>query len=326
MGGNDQTTASSPSNTYKRFHSKSRRRIKYLFYIKSKSMRMESLAEFTKKLKLEIGIASIFIVLTFLFSLYYFDVPRRVVFKLTGKEIEVGEDFRHLVDLSVEDFSNSIMLFSVDPDNSKHILIKNDTYNINKTIVVPAGTHLTIEAGSVLIFNNGASLISYSPITAMGTEREPILFVAQNKESPWGVVGLVKADKSVFDHVKFENGNTAVVNHQKFSGSLSLVESDAEITNSEFLNASGNDGVWVLRGDVTIRGNIFKDNRVDCLDLDFGSGEISNNEFINCGDEGIDLMENQNLEVFNNLIVSAGSNGIDADNNLEEILELNSIK
>jgi hypothetical protein len=289
-------------------------------------MRMQSLAQFIKKNKLELGITAIFILLIFMFSLYYSDVPRKVVFKLTGKEIEVGEDFRHLIDFPIEDFFSSIMLFSTDPNNSKHILIKKDTYRIGKTVVVPAGTHLTIEAGSVLIFDKGASLISYSPITARGTESEPILFVAQNKESPWGVVGLVKADKSVFDHVKFENGNTALVNHQKFSGSLSLVDTDAEITNSEFLNIFGKDGVWVFRGDVTIMGNIFKDNRADCLDLDFGSGEISNNEFINCGDEGIDLMGNQNVEVFNNMVVSAGDKGIDADNNLEKILDLNTIK
>jgi hypothetical protein len=262
----------------------------------------------------------------FALSLYYFDVPRRVVFKLTGKEIEVGEDFRHLVEFPIEDFSSSIMLFSIDPDNSTHILIKKDTYNINKTIVVPAGTHLTIEAGSVLKFNKGASFISFSPVTAKGTQSEPILFVAQDNESPWGVVGMVEADKSVFDNVRFKNGSTAIVNHQKFPGSLSLVDTDAEITNSEFLNASGNDGVWVLRADVLIRGNIFKDNITDCLDLDFGSGEIRDNEFINCGDEGIDLMANHDLDVINNLIVGAGSKGIDADNNLEEILDLNTIK
>ena len=141
---------------------------------------------------------------------------------------------------------------------------------------MPAGTHLTIEAGSVLSFKEGASLISYSPITARGTQNEPILFIAQNKESTWGVVGLVMADNSVFDHVMFENGNTALVNNQRFSGSLSLVDTDAEITNSEFVNLFGKDGVWVLKGDVTIRGNVFKNNRVDCLDLDYGSGEISN--------------------------------------------------
>jgi hypothetical protein len=289
-------------------------------------MKMQSLSKVFNKFKLELGITLISIIIIFVLSIYYFDVPRKVVFKLTGKEIKVGEDFRHLIEFPIEDYLDSIMLFSIDPDNSMQILLRKDTYNINKTIVVPAGTHLTIEAGSVLSFKKGASLISYSPITARGTENEPIRFVAQNKESTWGVVGLVKADKSVFDYVKFENGDRALVNNQKFSGSLSLVDTDAEITNSEFLNLFGKDGVWVSKGDVTIRGNVFRDNSVDCLDLDYGSGEISDNEFINCGDEGIDLMENYNIEVFNNIIVSAGENGIDADNYLEKILGLNTIK
>jgi hypothetical protein len=280
-----------------------------------------------KDYKLELGIATIFLIIfIFILSLYYFDVPGRAVFKLTGKEIEVGEDFRHLVEFPVDDFSASIMLFSIDPDNSTNIFIKKDTYNINKTIVVPTGTHLTIEAGSVLKFDTGASLISYSPITAKGTESEPILFVAQNEDSPWGVVGVVETEKSEFDHVKFENGNTALVNHQNFPGSLSFVNTDAIITNSEFLNVNGNDGVWVSRGNVVIRGNIFKDNRADCLDLDFGSGEISENEFINCGDEGIDLMENFNVAVINNIIINAGEQSIDADNQLEEFLEMNTIQ
>jgi len=289
-------------------------------------MKIQSLARVFNKFKLELGITSIFIIIIFVISIYYFDVPRKVVFKLTGKQIEVGEDFRHLIDFPIEDFLYSIMLFSIDPDNPMHILISKDTYYINKTIIVPAGTHLTIEAGSVLRFKKGASLISYSPITARGTENEPILFVAQNEASTWGVVGLVMAGKSVFDHVKFENGNTALVNNLQFSGTLSLVDTDAEITNSEFLNLFGKDGVWVLKGDVTIRENVFKNNRVDCLDLDYGSGEISNNQFINCGDEGIDLMENYNVRIFNNIIVSAGDKGIDADNNIEKIMSLNTIK
>lgn len=279
-----------------------------------------------KEFRIEFVTAAFFLLfLISVFSLFYFDVPRRAVFKLTGKEIKVGEDFRHLVDFPVEDFSSSIMLFSIDPENSDHIIIKKDTYEINRTIVVPRGTFLTIEPGSILKFNEGASLISYSPVNAAGTESEPILFTSKDEDSSWGVVGLVEADNSVFDHVRFENGNTAVVNHQNFSGSLSLFDSDAVITNSDFLNVHGNDGVWVSRAEVTISQNVFMNNRADCLDLDFGSGEISENEFINCGDEGIDLMENFDVTVIDNIVVGAGDKGIDADNQLDLILELNTI-
>lgn len=289
-------------------------------------MRVQFLATLFNKHRREVGITLISITIILLLSGYYYDVPRKVVVKLTGKEIEVGEDFRHVINFPIEDLLDSIRLFAIDPNDATRVLIKKGTYYINKTIVVPAGTHLTIERGSVLSFEEGVSLISYSPITARGTEDQPILFVAHNEESAWGVVGVVMADKSVFDHVRFENGNRALVNNQRFSGSLSLVYTDAEITNSEFVNLFGKDGVWVLKGNVRISGNVFKDNRGDCLDFDYGSGEISNNEFINCGDEGIDLMGNYDVEVFRNRIVSAGDKGIDADNYIEEIMHANSIE
>ena len=37
-------------------------------------------------------------------------------------------------------------------------------------------------------------------------------------------------------------------------------------------------------------------------------------------------MENYNVEVFNNIIVNAGDKGIDADNYIEKIMALNTIK
>ena len=51
--------------------------------LEKKSMKMQSLAKVTKKYKLELGITSISINLIFMLSIYYFDVPRKVVFKLS---------------------------------------------------------------------------------------------------------------------------------------------------------------------------------------------------------------------------------------------------
>ncbi|MEK6949034.1 MAG: right-handed parallel beta-helix repeat-containing protein, partial [Nanoarchaeota archaeon] len=196
--------------------------------------------------------------------------------------------------------------------------------DINETIVVPKGFSLEIEAGSTLRFSKGKSLVSYSAVTAKGTEEDPITFTGKD-DAKWGSVGIVGIGKSIFEHVRFENGNGAMVNNQEFLGSLSLVESDIEISNSEFSNSSGKDGLWALNSDVMIRNNIFKDILADCLDLDNGSGEVSGNQFINCGDEGIDLSRNEDIEVFGNVIINSG-NGISADANLEEIRKLNEIK
>jgi hypothetical protein len=115
------------------------------------------------------------------------------------------------------------------------------------------------------------------------------------------------------------------VNNIDFSGSLSLIESQVKITHSRFQKLFGKDAVYIRQGQVLIRDNIFQDVFKDGLDLDGGAGKITRNRFINCGDEGIDLSENFEVQVFDNLILGQRGGRIAADNNLEEIKALNSL-
>src|SRR3989338_470956 len=236
-------------------------------------------------------------------------------------DVLANEDLSDMINANLDTFLAKYPFFSA---SKNRIILEKNAYDINETIVVPKGFSLKIEAGSMLRFSKDKSLISYSTVTAKGTEDDPIIFTSQDN-SKCGSLGIVRIGKSIFEHVKFENSKGATINNQEFMGSLSLVESDAEIINSEFLNLFGKDGLWALNSEVMVRNNIFKDILVDCLDLDNGSGEVSSNQFINCGDEGIDLSGNDNVEVFGNVIINAG-NGIDADVNLEEIRKLNEVR
>jgi hypothetical protein len=198
-------------------------------------------------------------------------------------------------------------------------------YDIKDTVVIPKGTSLTIEAGAKLQFRAGRSLISYSPIIAEGTPDAPILFSAKNKLLKWGAVGLVGTGPSLFAHVIFENGRQSFINELDFLGALSFINSDALIRDSKFTNLYGKDGVYVREGRVVVQNNLFKDTYKDCLDFNSGEGEITNNQFINCGDEGIDLSQNINVQVFDNLVLDPQGDFIGADFNLEEIQALNSL-
>jgi len=277
---------------------------------------MNQFSKIFKKFKFEIVISLVFIILVLFLFNHYFGI------QLFNQEIPVEEYFTDNARISIEEFINNNGLFSF--DNSQLVLRK-AIYEIDETIVVPVGTYLLIEAGVVLEFAEGVSLFSYSPITAIGTEDEPILFVSQS-DLKWGVVGLIDTEKSTFNYVTFEKGSMSTINGQEVFGTLSLVDSNVEIMNSEFVDLFGNDGVWVRNGNVVIKNNFFKNHVSDCLDLDGGSGEISNNQFLDCGDEGIDLSENYNLRVFDNVIVNAKNSAIDADNDLDELLSQNTIR
>lgn len=246
-------------------------------------------------------------------------------FQLTGYEVTLAESYPDRIDMTVANFVAQYPFFRLDPKDATHLTLPKGDYHLRETIVVPRGTVLTIEPGSVLRFDAGRSLISYSPIIAQGTASEPILFTAYHHWLKWGVVGVVQAEQAVFEHVRFEHGRHALVNGLDFFGTLSLLETDVVIKHSEFVDLFGKDGVNARYAHVLIQDNVFRNTYKDGLDVDGGTGQISHNQFINCEDEGIDLSENDNLDVFSNTILDQRGGRLAADHYLAEILPLNTL-
>ena len=262
---------------------------------------------------------------SFFGAVYRWDKAGWIWFKLTGYDVTLAEELSSLVDLRPREFVRQNPIFSLDPHDSTKLALSKGTYNIDKTIILPSGVTLAIAPGTMLRFKIGCSLISYSPVIARGTEQSPIIFTAQNKWRKWGVIGVVSKEKSIFEHVRFEHARQALVNGIDFVAGLNLHGAEVEITRCQFSNMFGKDAVNIRDGRVLIRFNIFRDCFKDGLDLDGGAGEVSDNRFINCDDEGIDLSENFAVQVFRNEILDARGGRIAADNDFETIKSLNTL-
>jgi hypothetical protein len=237
----------------------------------------------------------------------------------------LAEDYSDKVGRPVAEFLEEHPMFAAESGGGDGLVLRRGVHDFAETVVVPRGTRLTIEPGTVLRFHAGRSLISYSPIIARGTEGAPIQFKARNDWFKWGAVGVVEAGPSVFENVSFEHGRRALVNKMDFFGALSLINSEAEIAFSEFVDLFGKDAVYVRAGRVRITQNRFENAYKDGLDLDGGRGEISHNQFINSGDEGIDLGENYDVRVFDNQVLDPRGGRISADVDLEAIIDANTL-
>jgi hypothetical protein len=264
-----------------------------------------------------------FLATLFLGGIYRIDRAGWLWSQVTGYDVTLAENHSNHILESPREFVRSHPDFRLDPQHAGGLVLPRGDYEFRETVVIPEGTSLMIEPGTSLRFSVGRSLISYSPIVANGTESEPIRFAALHPWLKWGVVGLFKVEKSAFNYVKFEDCRQALVNGVEFFGGLSLIQSDAEIKNSEFTNAYGKDAVYVRGGTVFVQNNLFQDSFKDCLDFDGGKGEISSNIFLNCADEGIDLSANLHIEVFDNQILGPNGGKVSADNNLDEIIDSN---
>ncbi|UCE03524.1 MAG: right-handed parallel beta-helix repeat-containing protein [Candidatus Latescibacterota bacterium] len=256
---------------------------------------------------------------------FWLDRAGWIWYQLTGYNLTLPEDRSLFVDVPITTFLREHPMFEEDPERVGAVHLERGIHVIDRTVVVPRGTTLTIAAGATLRFKHGCSLISYSPIIARGSEIEPILFTAENRFLKWGVVGVVGPGRSLFEHARFEHGRQARVNGLDFFGGLSLIGVDVEIHNCEFVRLCGKDAVYVRSGNVSIRDNVVTNAFRDGLDLESSDGEIRDNRFVNCGDEGIDLSHNGDLIVVDNVILDPRGGKIGADVGLEGIKATNTL-
>jgi len=181
------------------------------------------------------------------------------------------------------------------------LVIGPGTYNIQQTVIIPKNYKVEIKANTTLHFSPDVSLISYSPIEAVGDSNNKIVFTALDKNQPWGVVGVIQADNNKFIHTVFEHGRQAIVNGAFFTGMLSLYHSDAEIYDSSFSNANGDDAVNIKYGKTKIKNNNFFKNNYDALDLDYSDSEVVYNNIEDNGNDGLDI-SGGNVLITNNTI------------------------
>lgn len=153
---------------------------------------------------------------------------------------------------------------------------------------------VVIRPGAQLIFDEGASIRILGHVTAVGTEKNPIIIKAKDSHKPWGAFALKDqaANGSVFKHVIFKGGSGDKGELYEYTAMLSVHNvNNVLIENSEFYDSKlTDDMVHVIYSDVTFKNSKFVRSLSDALDIDISTAVIENCQFINSGNDAVDLM------------------------------------
>jgi hypothetical protein len=211
--------------------------------------------------------------------------------------------------------------------DSKTLVLGPGDFVFKKNIVIPKNLKVKILPGTRLFFNPGVSILSYSPIEAVGRPDKKIMFMPVHESEPWGTLGIVNSKEvNRFEHAIFRHSafrpyasegedpdahllSAGSLNGISFRGMLSIFHGDAVIMNSRFEHANGDDAVDIKSGVVEIRDNVFSGNRADALDIDFSTGEISGNTYENNGNDGLDI-SGSTLSIVEDKIYESGDKGV----------------
>lgn len=161
-------------------------------------------------------------------------------------------------------------------------------YNLATTIKIPKNKTVTIEPGFELNLMNNASLLSKATFIAKGTKEQPIIF--SSLDSTGGGIFIDNTHSTSFiAYCVFDNLSNPTNDLWEVSGAVNFHESDVFISNTTFKNNRCEDALNIIRSNFEMNTSRFENTFSDAFDGDFVTGAITNTQFFNAGNDGIDV-------------------------------------
>ncbi len=170
----------------------------------------------------------------------------------------------------------------------KQIKFISGDHRLSKNLIIPAGFNVVVDKDFKLDLVNNASIISYSPFECNGTKTSPIRFYSSDSSGA-GIFISSSKEKSRLNYCYFTNLSNPTTDIWSLSGSVNFHETNVEISNSVFENNRSEDALNIIRSEFSIASSTFKNTQSDAFDGDFVKGEIEACEFLDTGNDGIDV-------------------------------------
>ncbi len=201
----------------------------------------------------------------------------------------------------------------LDP-NSKRIEFDTGRIEISSDLIIPGQFEVIINEHTKLDLTNSASIISYSPILLAGSAKNPIV-IESSDSTGQGLIVLNSGGRSRLHNVQFKNLCNVSKRGYNLTGAVVFYNSDVSIDNCLFENnLKGDDFLNIIRSDFEMKNTEFKNVLADAFDSDFCTGQITNSQFTNCGNDAIDV-SGTNLSVEGVHISQVGDKGLSAGEN-----------
>ena len=194
-----------------------------------------------------------------------------------------------------------------DTENNQ-IIFNNGFHSIDEKIIIPPGNRLIINDSTSLDFINQSYIISYSPISFLGSKEHPLMIFSSDS-SGQGIFVLNADSTSIIQNVIFNNLLSINNNNRSLTGAITLYNSPIKINETKFINIQSEDALNIISSEFSMTNTYFDNNAFDAFDCDFCLGEINYSFFTKTGNDAIDF---SGSEVFlNNIVIdSAGDKSI----------------
>jgi hypothetical protein len=204
-------------------------------------------------------------------------------------------------------------------DNSGILTLKKKLTYINENIYIPENLNVIIKSGSSIILSNNAFIFSDSAWNVNGSDGL-INISGTEKNLGGGILISDSKNKSFFKNVNFAylkglNKNLDDINLQySLLGSINFYESEILMENCNFKKITSEDALNIINSNFILDNIVFLENYSDGIDIDFGQGSISNSNFLDIGNDAIDV-SGADVKISNVIINNAGDKMVSVGEN-----------
>ena len=177
-------------------------------------------------------------------------------------------------------------------EDSNSVGLKNKNTIISMKIIIPKGLNVFLKAGETIDLISSSSILSYSAFNING-EIDKMVKVISSDSTGEGIHIIQNNDSSKINYLDFSNQSslydTLKYNHQSLPSAFTVYGGKVTIENSDFSNLKSEDAVNLFRCKFKIVDIKIENTFSDAFDADFCSGFMKNCNFINCGNDGVDI-------------------------------------
>ena len=191
---------------------------------------------------------------------------------------------------------------------------------LSGTVIVPRSVPLILQPGADITMLPAANVLSYGGLIAIGTPENRIRIHDNGSGQAWGAFAVVRPpEKVVMAYTDVQGGGQAQINGILFTGGFAVHDGDLDLSQCRFSDMQSEDAINLKNGHILMRNCLVTDSASDAIDIDFGTGEVRDSQFINIRGDGVD-MSGSTLVVAGNRFENIGDKGTSVGENSHPII------
>jgi len=165
-------------------------------------------------------------------------------------------------------------------------------WDVQGSLILPAGAGLTLPAGTVLRFQPRHGLIARGPLTFLGEATAPVVLegpAGEKRSQLWSGVYVVESQRpSLWTHVVVRNTGGFKRNGWRLAGGVVFRKAHVDLDHCTFTGSRTNDALNIVRSTFSLRDVTIFESLSDGFDADHSEGSITGGFISRAGGDGID--------------------------------------